>query len=1214
MKNIAKKRLLWDSIQCDERLAEKIHDNDNYQEAVGRLLLGEYKALNLEKLHNYGNVYSVRVKGSDKADRLLFTYEKGKKEALILSVADKHDYKTALKEANAKLSGLDQIAFVNAADAKYEIEPNDENLLDDLPADVEDLFGHLIDYNEHLIPLSSQQYQASITLPLIINGIAGSGKTLVAQDVLMSVEDEVEGEERVSYYFAPTQDLIDTMTKSIKALPNGEALIKKGQVVVTTFEDYAKKQLEIVGRDDAVVGFKAFQDWYHGPKGSKSHEFKQNIIGQNYTDKQIYSEICRASIYKKSEYVVLGKNESLFAGPLTEKAWNIKKLYDQELVNKNNFDPNLTPLPTPEQLVNDVDQDRFWQWYGDCEKSNEEEAHLAVLEGQRRLNIYDLVCSANVDEKDAPVILGDQKRLFSELSREEQEVIGKFRQEYLQFLEGNNEQDEVLMRIVAKKNRVIVDEFQSASPLLLQAAKNLSDENAVIYMGDHAQSILTSVPNTNVVRKLFGPIPIGEETWLHSYRCPTIVMEAASKILDLKQKWTGEKKIRRDETVNEKEAAEIDEKEGNLYFYRGKSVPEIARTIIGNKSSNTVIIVPNEALKQEARDRFGTGFVVTPADYIGMESKNVVMYRCFEKKASQDLVTRINKATELDKTSINELFVAMTRETESLTICEARADKNFDLFGSLGFFDLKNETAIDTFSNAVSVEEEELIQRVKDLIATDDYEAAKEIIQGHDESVLFANINDFIKKGNHEVARSIILYDICDREVEKSDKLMNKMLGIEEIAQEQESASVARQAAAKKKGGKGKNKKPKSEEQLANDAGTKAKEEAPRPVETVASTQDIVRKIKKGQNNKGWFTSRASQALVGFLAVVGSGSYFSGIFGGNKSDARSDFLVSGVDDPADIFKEMDCLNNQESCAQFIEDATISGSEYYVNLLKEFGKRGYDLNIDLSDDKEKASHRAAINGHIEILKALQPYIDLGSLTVHGESPAKLAAGKGYTEIVTFLGDLGYDMESAIYAAIEYKEKGVIGVLRHYLDYNALNEEGYSVSHIAAYFNKPESLEAILKSTPHPGEEGATKGKVDPDVVSSTGLTVAHIAADHDNPKLFEVLERSGASFSQRDDWGNTPLHTAANNGHLESFKSLWDLGDKGDVYLKNNRGDTPIDFAKQNKKVKKGDNSLVEFLDESGLIKIDKSPKTSVASSDSQKVLNNERKPGYFHSK
>ena len=62
----------------------------------------------MEKLPNYDDIYSVRGKGRNKADRLLFT--KGGGEVSILSVADNHDYDTALKEANSKskikVSGL----------------------------------------------------------------------------------------------------------------------------------------------------------------------------------------------------------------------------------------------------------------------------------------------------------------------------------------------------------------------------------------------------------------------------------------------------------------------------------------------------------------------------------------------------------------------------------------------------------------------------------------------------------------------------------------------------------------------------------------------------------------------------------------------------------------------------------------------------------------------------------------------------------------------------------------------------------------------------------------------------------------------------------------------------------------------------------------------------------------------------------------------------
>lgn len=1109
--NIAKKTLYWDSVQCDNEIRETILVNDNYQEAIGRLRLGEYKALNLEKLHNYDNIYSIRVKGKDKSDRLLFTYREGEKEALILSLVDNHDYKTALKEANNKIVKLDDLQFVDAANEEYHIIPN-HNDRSDIPE-----FRQLVDYNKHLITLSDQQ--SSVSLPIIINGIAGSGKTLVAQNLLMSAQDE---ENVISYYFAPTDKLVETMTKSIQDLPQGKSLIAEGKIIATTFENYAQTQLEQYdvhhqASPKKVVGLDAFKAWYHDPKKLNSISFKSNELKGSSLE-QIYSEICIASTYQRVDYKSLGKKESLFANnkSSSNKAFNLMESYLRELEVGNLFDPNLMTMPAPVQLKQ-VGIERFDNWfnhYQSLKAIDGKERNLEALASSQ--NMYALLSSARMNEEDATVISQEDKDYFAELSEDSQKTIIKIRKDYLQDLKDENLQDPTLMRLIPQKKRVVVDEFQSASLRLLKTAQDLSEDNAVMYAGDIAQTTLTSISNIGAVKKLFNG-KIEEDTWVSSYRCPSKVIGAASELLRLKQAWTHEKQTAK--PANDM----TEERKGQCYFYSGeREVNDIANIIKAKTSADTFIIVPDINIRAEAITKFQTGLVVTPQEFIGMESPHVVMYRCFEKKAPKHLIQQTQPAEESDKTSINELFIAMTRELLSLTICEKKPH-NHDLFQALDLERLNRTSqgekpAVKTFGDLSSNNEEQLIDRVKEFIAKG--------------------------KEGEVVAYNILLQNIYQGNEVKAKAHLSELKGEKFSAQMQE---------PKQQISEEKNIKVNEAFQKRKTRNNKAVTLEPIMVDPASngSHQEIAKKIQNRQNNKGWRTSRVAQAMVAFLAIM-AGKYVSGIFKEDKeaflNQAQLGDLRLGVDDPVDILKKIDCTKQQDFCKHALYHAAKGATAYDLNLLKVFGESGVDLNQPLSSTQESAAHIAAATGNIEVLKLLKDYADLGLLNNADQTPAYYAASNNNPEILKLLIDLGYDIEYGrpFHNAVRLSCKETIHLMKDYVDLDLFDHTGYAAIHLAIDRNNSDLLKLLI-------EAGA-----DLNIQGINGVTAAHVAAHNDYSELLEMLKSNGANFYVPNDKGNIPLHIAAQRGNLESLKVL--LDNQNDLLIENKKGRNPMIFA------------------------------------------------------
>ena len=94
-------------------------------------------------------------------------------------------------------------------------------------------------------------------------------------------------------------------------------------------------------------------------------------------------------------------------------------------------------------------------------------------------------------------------------------------------------------------------------------------------------------------------------------------------------------------------------------------------------------------------------------------------------------------------------------------------------------------------------------------------------------------------------------------------------------------------------------------------------------------------------------------------------------------------------------------------------------------------------------------------------------------------------------------------------------------------------------------------------------------------SNNGQITLHTAARYDNLEIVEYLIENGANIEAKDDYGNTPLHTAANYGStLEIVEYLIENG--ADIEANNNDGNTPLHHAAEN-----GNLEIVEYLIENG---------------------------------
>ncbi|CAL1146769.1 unnamed protein product [Cladocopium goreaui] len=109
------------------------------------------------------------------------------------------------------------------------------------------------------------------------------------------------------------------------------------------------------------------------------------------------------------------------------------------------------------------------------------------------------------------------------------------------------------------------------------------------------------------------------------------------------------------------------------------------------------------------------------------------------------------------------------------------------------------------------------------------------------------------------------------------------------------------------------------------------------------------------------------------------------------------------------------------------------------------------------------------------------------------------------------------------------------------------DGASPLHMAAMFGFPEALRSLLQS-------GA-----DLNVTSQSGLQAIHAAAIAGHADVVEILVEHGADPNSRHGFaGNSPLHFAAEMGHLSVVRRLCDL--KADVEAEKMQGGTALHTA------------------------------------------------------
>ncbi len=357
-----KKICYWAGVIDLDDLANK------YQESLARILQGGASGLNLEKLRGH-DVYSVRL---NRSDRLLFTtiQMQGKAYLMVLDVVENHDYqKSRFLKPGVLRNYLELQGKTFAEEINHE-DFVDSELPESLVALVETqnpfadsacslTYSRVEFFNQNFIEFSEEQSGLvhRTKLPLMISGVAGSGKSCVGLSMLENYI-ALQGSENTGpiLYVTESSNLTMKMRRAWTSLPIAQQLDSK----LVQFKCYGElvkellpstKQMIFVGRLHCLdyLQSRYVPKYLDTIKALKAQGLPDTLIKDVDTLYQEFRII--SGCEDKAAYLSLGERGSLISDN-KHKAWvfSAYSAYVKYLESEKSVHTSFLKIPTQQQF------------------------------------------------------------------------------------------------------------------------------------------------------------------------------------------------------------------------------------------------------------------------------------------------------------------------------------------------------------------------------------------------------------------------------------------------------------------------------------------------------------------------------------------------------------------------------------------------------------------------------------------------------------------------------------------------------------------------------------------------------------------------------------------------------------------------------------------------------------------------------------------------
>ncbi len=333
--------------------------------ALTNLLCGRYRAAGLERL-NTNTLLSIHPNLSD---RILLAISEidGERCFIIVDIALNHDYHKATAMRKNDLSELvarGELKSIELEDLERENVEFAElkasassGAVTQAGLTTEMEIRQMQHFGEQLIELNPTQLKTlKVSLPLLIGGGPGSGKSCSAMQILERLQAEiVDPDERVIYLTRSVR--LARKMESDWVLQGGYEQSNYNKVSFMTYEELLDEELWTADNPDrqkALIGKDGFGQWWE----QRCQQHSNKRWKKEPLDK-IYQEFRLISGYTQKQYLELGKRQSLYNEQEDRAAlYRAYNAYQAELERTNKIDTNFYTPPGEKKYRFIVDEAR----------------------------------------------------------------------------------------------------------------------------------------------------------------------------------------------------------------------------------------------------------------------------------------------------------------------------------------------------------------------------------------------------------------------------------------------------------------------------------------------------------------------------------------------------------------------------------------------------------------------------------------------------------------------------------------------------------------------------------------------------------------------------------------------------------------------------------------------------------------------------------------